>query len=72
MAVAGLPQPRKDHAMVMCRFANECLVTFNRLVKQLEIELGPDTGDLGLRIGLHSGQTTAGTYTRSSPMSTKS
>ena len=32
----------------------------NRLVKQLEIELGPDTGDLNLRIGLHSGQTTAG------------
>lgn len=62
VAVAGLPQPRKDHAMVMCRFANECLVTFNRLVKQLEVELGPDTGDLGLRIGLHSGQTTAGTF----------
>ena len=30
------------------------------LVKQLEVELGPDTGDLGLRVGLHSGQTTAG------------
>ena len=31
-----------------------------RVVKQLEVELGPDTGDLGLRVGLHSGQTTAG------------
>ena len=48
--------------MVMCRFANECLITFNGLVKQLEVELGPDTGDLGLRIGLHSGQTTAGEW----------
>uniref|UniRef100_A0A7S3P6B8 Phosphodiesterase n=1 Tax=Amphora coffeiformis TaxID=265554 RepID=A0A7S3P6B8_9STRA len=60
VAVSGLPQPRKDHAMVMCRFARDCLLTFNRVVKQLEVELGPDTGDLGLRVGLHSGQTTAG------------
>ena len=30
------------------------------LVKKLEVNLGPDTGDLGLRIGLHSGAVTAG------------
>lgn len=27
---------------------------------ELEVSLGPDTGDLGVRIGLHSGQCTAG------------
>jgi hypothetical protein len=30
------------------------------LTKNLEVSLGPDTGELGLRIGLHSGQVTAG------------
>lgn len=35
-------------------------IIIHSLVKQLEVELGPDTGDLGLRVGLHSGQTTAG------------
>ena len=30
------------------------------LVRQLEITLGPDTADLGLRFGLHSGPVTAG------------
>jgi len=32
----------------------------NSLTKRLEVSLGPDTGDLSLRIGLHSGQVTAG------------
>ena len=30
------------------------------LSKKLEVMLGPDTGDLGMRIGLHSGPVTAG------------
>jgi Adenylate and Guanylate cyclase catalytic domain len=33
---------------------------FNELTKKLEVTLGPDTGDLGLRVGLHTGQVTAG------------
>ena len=32
----------------------------NDLTKKLEVSLGPDTGDLSLRIGLHSGPVTAG------------
>jgi len=32
----------------------------NQLTKQLEVQLGPDTGDLSMRIGLHSGPVTAG------------
>lgn len=36
VAVAGLPNPRSDHAVVMAQFANECLYHFSVLVKQLE------------------------------------
>ena len=44
----------------MANFARDCLEAFSALVYQLEVELGPDTCDLGLRIGLHSGCVTAG------------
>lgn len=60
VAVTGLPVPRKDHASVMAKFANDCLSKMKELVQQLEITLGPETADLGLRIGLHSGPVTAG------------
>jgi class 3 adenylate cyclase len=43
VAVAGLPEKRDDHAVVMALFARDCLVAFNRLVKQMEVDLGPDT-----------------------------
>lgn len=60
VAVSGLPEPRKDHASVMARFARDCLQAMNDLTKKLEISLGPDTADLALRVGLHSGPVTAG------------
>ncbi len=44
----------------MARFARECIQRFNDLVSQLEMTLGPDTGDLAIRVGLHSGPVTAG------------
>jgi len=44
----------------MARFARDCLHSFGRLVKELEVTLGPDTAELGVRIGLHSGPVTAG------------
>ena len=44
----------------MSRFAHECLTRMNKLTKQLEVVLGPSTGDLRARVGLHSGQVTAG------------
>lgn len=40
---AGLPEPRKDHAVVMCKFARDCLAKMHLLIKDLEAELGPDT-----------------------------
>lgn len=44
----------------MAMFAKEVLDKFRELVEKLEVELGPDTTDLGLRTGLHSGPVTAG------------
>jgi class 3 adenylate cyclase len=60
VAVSGLPDPRPDHAVVLCRFASDIMREMNRLASKLETTLGPDTGDLSLRIGLHSGPVTGG------------
>ena len=60
VAVCGLPEPRKDHAIGMARFARDCMTKMNDLTKKLEVTLGPDTADLSIRVGLHSGPVTAG------------
>lgn len=44
----------------MARFAGECKLKMSQLVAQLENTLGPDTGELAMRFGLHSGPVTAG------------
>jgi class 3 adenylate cyclase len=54
--VTGLPEPHKDHAILMCRFAHECVKALNELTRKLEVTLGPDTGELSLRVGIHSGR----------------
>jgi class 3 adenylate cyclase len=64
VAVVGLPEPRLDHAVVMAKFAKECREKFSDVTKKLELTLGPETGDLALRIGLHSGPVTAGTFSK--------
>ena len=60
VAVSGLPDPRSDHAVVMARFARDIMAKMREKVQELEVTHGPDTGDLTLRIGLHSGPVTAG------------
>ncbi|CAJ1967128.1 unnamed protein product [Cylindrotheca closterium] len=60
VAVAGLPEPNKQHALCVAKFARDCLKKMKELVVMLEVTLGPDTADLELRIGIHSGQVTAG------------
>jgi hypothetical protein len=50
----------QDHAVVMARFAYECILETSKLVKSLEVSLGPGTSDLAIRVGLHSGSVTAG------------
>jgi class 3 adenylate cyclase len=60
VAAAGLPEPRRDHAVVMARFARDCMLEMQDIVVRLEVFLGPDTADLKIRMGLHSGPVTAG------------
>jgi adenylate cyclase len=60
VAVCGLPEPRKNHAVVMAKFAVECRSKTNQLCQELEVLLGSGTADLKFRIGLHSGPVTAG------------
>jgi class 3 adenylate cyclase len=60
VAVVGLPEPRKNHAVVMVRFAIDMLQKADQLMQNMAISLGPDTVDLSIRIGLNSGPTTAG------------
>ena len=55
-----MPEPRRDHAVVMARFAVQCIKTMERVTKSLEVQLGPDTTELCLRVGLHSGPVTGG------------
>jgi class 3 adenylate cyclase len=60
IAVTGLPNPRKDHAVMMTRFARECMRSMQVLVQRLAVKMGPDTADLAMRMGIHSGPVTAG------------
>ena len=58
--MTGLPRPQQDHAVRMTRFARDCVAMSRAVFNGLEQTLGPDTGDLQVKIGLHSGQVTAG------------
>jgi class 3 adenylate cyclase len=58
VAVVGLPVARKNHAVIMARFAADCLRELNQIVN--ELDLGAGTSELQLRVGLHSGPVTAG------------
>ena len=60
VAVTGLPDANKDHAIIMARFASECVAFTTSKTEMLEVTLGPGTSDLRVRIGLHSGPVTAG------------
>lgn len=60
VAVCGLPEPRKDHAVVMARFAHDCARKVKHTTRSLEVHLGPDTSTLDFRFGLHSGPVIGG------------
>jgi len=60
VAVCGLPEPRKNHAVVMAKYSAECRRALNDLAKRLAVKLGPGTESLQMRYGLNSGPTTAG------------
>jgi class 3 adenylate cyclase len=52
VAVTGLPEPRKDHAVAMARFAHAILGDMITVTTGLETQLGPGTSSLILRIGV--------------------
>ena len=60
VASAGVPTPREDHAVAIARFASDILTAMPLLLTKLETSLGPDTAELAIRIGIHSGPVTSG------------
>jgi class 3 adenylate cyclase len=60
VAVTGLPTPQDAHAVAMCRFSSSCNTKMNQMMHILVEKLGPDTANLSMRFGLHSGPVTAG------------
>ena len=60
VAVTGVRKPCDDHAILMARFAREIILKMSIVASRLEMTLGPDTGELALRVGMHSGPVTAG------------
>jgi Adenylate and Guanylate cyclase catalytic domain len=47
VAVTGLPDPQKNHALIMAKFACSCVQRLQEMLLDLELKLGPDTADLG-------------------------
>jgi len=60
VAVCGLPEPNKEHAVIIAEFARECMRKVDDVIRELEMSLGPDTAELAIRVGIHSGPITAG------------
>lgn len=60
VAATGLPQAQPDHAVIMCKFANDCMTKMKVMTASLSVSLGEDTAELAMRVGLHSGSVTAG------------
>jgi hypothetical protein len=54
LSVSGLPEPRRDHAIVMARYAKEIICEMAVIATELETQLGPGTGSLAIRVGVSS------------------
>ena len=60
VAATGVPRHRADHAIAAARFAIDCSTRMERFARENEIVYGPDTSNLSLKIGIHSGPVTGG------------
>ena len=62
VAVTGVPDPQGQHAVIMCKFARDCMSKMSNLLQnKLRFELGEEVQDLKFRVGIHSGPIT-GTF----------
>lgn len=41
--VTGVPTPTRDHAILMAKFAKDCVDAIQQVLLELETALGPDT-----------------------------
>ena len=54
VAVAGLPEPQANHAVIMAKFSRECLNKLVHITHALEVTLGPGAySKIGTFVGLH-------------------
>lgn len=61
LAITGVPCPQKDHAVLMAKFACDCMEKMDYLIHtKLANQLGEEVRELKLRVGMHSGCVTAG------------
>ena len=58
--LVGIPKPQEEHALIMTKFANDCMLKMRHALEDLAETLGPQTKELAMRVGLHSGSVTAG------------
>jgi Adenylate and Guanylate cyclase catalytic domain len=54
-AVAGVPEPVAEHAVLMAQYASDCRDMLALITEELATTLGHTTKELQFRIGLHSG-----------------
>jgi class 3 adenylate cyclase len=47
VAACGLPEKRDDHALVMARFARDCLQRYPKILREMTEYLGPGVKELG-------------------------
>lgn len=47
-------------AVIMAKFARDCMAKMDRITTELSATLGPETAELEMRVGMHSGPVTGG------------
>ena len=58
--MTGLPKAQPNHAVLLVQFAALSMEKMNEKIRELAGELGDDTLELAMRVGIHSGPVTAG------------
>ena len=47
VAVTGIPEPQKMHAVIMVKFSRDVMAIMTQITHELADRLGPDTTELG-------------------------